>query len=121
VAYTSLYETFGLPVLEALGSGCPLVASNRGAIPEVAGDAARLVDPEDVQSIASGIADVLLDSALSARLRDAGPRRTARFTWERCAQETAAVLQQALERRRRWPAATSSLPVHPPVLRDDPP
>lgn len=120
VAYTSLYETFGLPVLEALGSGRPLVASDRGAIPEVAGGAARLVDPESVDSIADGLGDVLLDEELRARLVAAGPRRTARFTWERCAQETAAVLDRALEGRRSSSDRGDSLPVHPPVARDYP-
>ena len=101
VAYTSLYETFGLPVLEALGSRRPLVTSGRGAIPEIAGDAARLVDAESVPSIAAGLTDVLLDDALRSRLVEAGPRRAAAFTWEKCAEGTAVVLEQALAGRRR--------------------
>jgi len=119
VAYTSLYETFGLPVLEALGSGRPLVTSDRGAIPEVAGKAARLVDATSVDSIAEGIADVLLNDVLRSRLIRDGPQRTAQFTWERCAQETADVLHSALERR---PLTTSrrSLPVHSPISGHDP-
>lgn len=124
VAYTSLYETFGLPVLEALASGRPLVASNRGAIPEVAGGAAHLVDAESVESIAGGIADVLLNDTLRSRLIEAGLRRSACFTWERCAEDTAAVLHSVLDARRGPPSASKSacsLPVHPPIPGHDAP
>lgn len=119
VAYTSLYETFGLPVLEALGSGRPLVSSDQGAIPEVAADASRVVKAESVDSIAQGIVDVLLNEELRVRLSDAGPKRAASFTWEKCARETASVLHTALEARRRPSTAGASLPVHPPVARND--
>ncbi len=99
IAYPSLFETFGLPVLEALALGQPLVTSNVTAIPEVAGDAAVLVDPHDVDSIADGLAAALLDERLRARLREAGPRRVAEFTWARCAEGTMRALRHAIESR----------------------
>lgn len=101
VAYVSLYETFGHPVLEALAFGRPLVTSATGGASEVAGDAARLVDPADVDSIAAGLADVLLDESLRARLRTVGPARVREFSWERSADGTVSVLEQAISRRRR--------------------
>lgn len=99
LAYVSLYETFGHPVLEAFAFGLPLVTAGEGATAEVAGGAARLVDPEDVDEIASGIRDVLLDPELRARLGVAGRQRVREFTWERCADGTMRALMSALEQR----------------------
>lgn len=96
IAYVSLYETFGHPVLEAFAFGKPLLTSATGATAEVAGGAARLVDPYDVDSIAEGLRDVLLDEGLRTRLREAGPKRAAEFTWERCADGTHAALERVL-------------------------
>lgn len=96
VAYVSLYETFGLPVLEACAFARPLVTSNVGGTAEVAGDAAELVDPWSVESISEGLAAVLLDEDLRQRLSRAGPSRAAEFTWGKCAAETAAALQLAI-------------------------
>lgn len=96
VAYVSLFETFGSPIVEALALGRPLVVSNTGAMIEVAGDAARPVDPEDVNAIANGLADVLLDEPLRRRLREAGPAWAAQFTWDRCASETVTALKSAV-------------------------
>lgn len=79
-AYPSLYEGFGLPVVEAMACGSPVVASDRGAVPEIAGDAALLVDPRP-QAIADGIR-AALEPAEAARLRAAGPTRAARYTAE---------------------------------------
>lgn len=100
VAYTSLYETFGLPVLEGLQAGRPLVVSNRGAVAEVAGDAAVLVDPEAESSIAAGLAGAILDHSLRERLAAAGPARAAQFTWDSCGRGTLAALRTAVERRQ---------------------
>lgn len=100
VAYPSLFETFGLPVIEALSYGAVVITSNVTSMPEVAGDAAILVDPYDVDDLAAGLASAILDEPLRDRLRRAGPDRAAVFTWERCAEGTLAALQFAVESLR---------------------
>jgi len=87
-ALPSLYEGFGLPALEALACGVPVVASKGGSLPEVVGDAGVLLDPHDVEGWASTLERILLDSAESERLREAGPRQAALFSWERAASQT---------------------------------
>lgn len=83
----SFYEGFGLPVLEAQACGTPVVISDRGALPEVAGPAGVIVDPDDPEGIAAGMARVLGDTALQAALRAAGLAHAARFTWEQTARQ----------------------------------
>jgi alpha-1,3-rhamnosyl/mannosyltransferase len=95
----SLYEGFGLPVLEAMASGVPVVTSRGGALEEVAADAAVLIDPLDRDAIAAGIEKVLEDSALRETLVQKGFARAAQFTWERTARETLAVYEQAIAAR----------------------
>jgi glycosyltransferase involved in cell wall biosynthesis len=95
-AYPSLYEGFGLPVLEALACGVPTLTSDSSALPEVAGEAAILVDPESTEAINHGLARLLSDSALRGRLAVAGPEHASSFSWARCAAETAAAYQRAL-------------------------
>jgi glycosyltransferase involved in cell wall biosynthesis len=82
LVFPSLYEGFGLPVLEAMACGTPVVTSNLSALPEVAGDAALLVDPTSVEEIADAIRRVLYDTALRQQLRERGLRQAAQFTWE---------------------------------------
>jgi glycosyltransferase involved in cell wall biosynthesis len=98
VAYVSLYEGFGLPVIEALACGAVVVASSTTAIPEVAGDAALLVDPASDESVADGIARAATDAELRASLTLAGPARAATYTWERCAERTLEAYRLALLR-----------------------
>jgi glycosyltransferase involved in cell wall biosynthesis len=93
LAFPSLYEGFGLPLLEAMAHGLPAVVGNAGALPELAGDAAILVDPEDVRSIATGLERLLADASLRETLGAAGRQRAAEFTWERAAAKTRDVLR----------------------------
>jgi glycosyltransferase involved in cell wall biosynthesis len=97
LVYPSLYEGFGLPILEAMSVGTPVVTSNRGAMAEVAGDAALLVDPEDSESIAAGILEALADPEVAETLRVAGRDRAAEFGWEQTAMETIQVYHEAIE------------------------
>ena len=94
--YASLFEGFGLPVLEAMASGCPVVTSNTSSMPEVAGDAAILVDPTSEDSIADGLARVWTDDCLRADLIARGYRRAATFTWEAAARQTLQVYERVL-------------------------
>jgi glycosyltransferase involved in cell wall biosynthesis len=96
VVFPSLYEGFGLPVLEAMARGVPVATSNRSSLPEVAGDAALLFDPEDTDAIRATIERVLSDPRERERLRDAGQERARSFTWERTAALTVAVYERAL-------------------------
>ena len=98
--YPSLYEGFGLPVLEAMACGCPVVCSSTTSIPEVAGEACILVNPESVEDIAAGIESVLRDPAVAKRLRERGPVQAAKFTWEACAQATLVGYRKALSTSR---------------------
>jgi glycosyltransferase involved in cell wall biosynthesis len=88
----SLYEGFGVPVVEAMACGVPVVCANIASLPEVAGDAALLVDPTDVDALAAAIRRALTDDDLRRELIARGLRQAARFSWDRCAAETLAVL-----------------------------
>jgi len=97
-AFPSLYEGFGLPVLEAMACGTPVICSNTSSLPEVAGDAALLVDPNSVEALTRAIIDVLENKELRDELRAKGPRQAAKFSWEATARETLAVYESVLAR-----------------------
>lgn len=91
VVYPSRYEGFGVPVLEAMQCGTPVITTNVSSIPEVAGDAALMIDPDDVQGLGTALRRTLTDDALARDLAERGLARAARFSWQRCAEETLAV------------------------------
>jgi glycosyltransferase involved in cell wall biosynthesis len=94
----SIFESCGLPVLEAMAAGCPVVTADRYGTKELAEGAAVLVDPESVDDIASGIRRLLHDDVLRTKLVEAGRERSRSFTWKRCAEGTLAVLEQVAGR-----------------------
>lgn len=97
----SFDEGFGLPALEAMSLGIPVVVSNRGALPEVVGEAGLLVNPDDVADIANAMAALLTDPARAARLSALGRRRAQQFSWDCCAALTRQAYEAACERRAR--------------------
>jgi glycosyltransferase involved in cell wall biosynthesis len=92
LAYPSRYEGFGFPVLEGFAAGVPVLTSNVSSLPEVAGDAAVLVDPDDEEAIGGELARLFDDEDLRHVLRAAGHARVSRFTWEATARATTRVL-----------------------------
>lgn len=101
----SEHEGFGLPVVEAMACGAPVVCSSSSSLPEVAGQAALLVDPRHVDAIATGLRQVLQDEVLASRLRQNGLLRARQFSWERTAKATLAVYEQAILSASRRPRA----------------
>lgn len=95
--YPSLYEGFGLPPLEAMASGVPVLTSNASSIPEVVGEAGLLADPEDVEAMTEMLRRAVEDEALRRDLRSKGPERAALFTWDRCVERTIEVYRQVLK------------------------
>ena len=94
--FPSLYEGFGLPPLEAMASGTPVITSNVSSLPEVVGDAALLIDPYDADAIADAMRRVLLDSDLRDDLRERGLRRVAEFSWERSVRRVRDIYEEVL-------------------------
>ena len=93
--FFSRYEGFGLPVLEALACGTPMIASNISSLPELLGDAGFALDPDDTQGLAGAILSCLVDESLAAELRQRGPEQAARFSWSRTARQTLDAYTQA--------------------------
>ncbi len=89
----SFYEGFGLPILEAMSCGCPVVTSKEGSIPEIAGDAAFYVDAYDINSIAQGLGKVFKDTKLQRELSEKGIAQARRFSWKKTAEETTRVYE----------------------------
>ncbi len=91
--WPSLYEGFGLPVLEALGHGCPVITSTSSSLPELVGTAAILVNPFDAEESVEAMRAVMTDEALRTRFIQAGKARAKAFSWEASAQATARIFQ----------------------------
>jgi glycosyltransferase involved in cell wall biosynthesis len=99
VVYPSRYEGFGLPVLEALACGAPVVTTDASSLPEVVGEAGFQVDPDDARGLGGAILATLVQEQVASDLRAAGPQRAAQFTWARTAEETLAVYERAYRDR----------------------
>jgi O-antigen biosynthesis alpha-1,3-rhamnosyltransferase len=96
LVYPSLYEGFGLPVLEAMASGIPVITSNQASLPEVAGDAAVMVDPRDSRALRDAMLQLMDDEGESRRRASLGLSQAARFSWRVCAQRTVEVYREAI-------------------------
>ena len=96
LAMPSFYEGFGLPALEAMACGTPVVVADRASLPEVVGEAGLLVNPDDPDDIAQALTRVLTDEPLRAQMQELGLAQAARFTWKRTAQETLTVYREVL-------------------------
>jgi glycosyltransferase involved in cell wall biosynthesis len=94
--FPSLYEGFGLPPLEAMASGTPVMCSNRASLPEVVGDAALMIDPEKTEEMTAAMARLIDDSLLRKDLAARGLRQAARFSWETMTQQTLAAYERCL-------------------------
>ena len=110
LVYPSLFEGFGLPPLEAMACGCPVLCSTRGALGEVVGNAAMTVDPEDVIALQRQLAQMAADQNLREHLRATGLERANHFDWNRTARATMEVYAKAV-RRRKAPRLLSYIPI----------
>ncbi len=114
LVYLSRYEGFGLPILEAMANGCPVITTNVTSIPEVAGDATLMFNPNDVSGIVEAMHRLLTDHHLRHTLIEKGKQQAQKFTWEKVAQKTVAVWEQLLE--EKLPAASETSQPPAPVI-----
>ena len=110
--FPSLYEGFGLPPLEAMASGTPVVASNASSLSEAVAEAAMIINPENVFDIARGIREVLLDESLRAKLIQSGFEQVKQFSWHRTATEVLAVYNEVAIAKSH---AKPSIPIREPA------
>ena len=94
LAYPSLYEGFGLPPLEAMACGCPIVTSNVSSLPEVVGDAALMIDPYNVDTLAKAMAEILTNDGLRRGMIERGLAQAEKFSWEKTAAETLEIYEK---------------------------
>jgi len=94
--FPSLYEGFGLPILEAFNCGCPVAASNRGSLPEIAGNAAAYFNPEDISSITDAINNIIADDGTKEKMKKNGFEQLKKFSWEKTAEKTLDVYNSIL-------------------------
>ena len=98
-AFPSIAEGFGLPILEAMSAGCPVLTSDRSSMPEVAGNAAYYVDPFEIDSISNGLIKLASDTALRNQISDSGLARFREFSWDKMASELMAIFKEVLDNR----------------------
>ena len=96
--FPSKFEGFGLPVLEAMHAGCPVICSNVCSLPEIAGTAAVMIPPDDLNGMVKAMQDITANEGIRGGLIAAGLNQAKRFTWERAAQETASIYRELLTR-----------------------
>lgn len=95
--FPSLYEGFGLPVLDALNMGCPTIASNTSSLPEIVGEAGILIDPSEIKAWSNALGKLILDKKMQSKLREKGPKQAKNFSWEKCAKETLEVYEEVVK------------------------
>ena len=117
---TSLYEGFGLPVLEAMACGCPVVTSNGGSLAEVAAKGAQAFDPMDADAMAEAVAALLSQPSVRERWRERALERASKFSWHKAAEQTLAVYKKVHESVRRRDTITESSVTASALRGEDP-
>jgi glycosyltransferase involved in cell wall biosynthesis len=97
--FPSLYEGFGIPVLEAFAAGCPAVLANAGSLPEIGGDGALYFDPYDIKDLRSVVEKLIISPSLQNELIDKGKKKVKEFSWEKCSRETAVVYKDLMDKK----------------------